>query len=63
MMADLLEIDGAAIDPALVGFSQNRIERFFHMYGKSVFSHHEDDRVFHSFQRVFDLGCPFGKDR
>lgn len=39
-MADLFEIDGATIDPSLIGLSEDWIERFLHVDRESVLGHH-----------------------
>lgn len=55
MVTDLFKINGTAINPALVSLSQNRIERFLHVYTQSILSHHDNNRIFHPFQRILDV--------
>lgn len=40
MMANLLKVNGAAVDVTLEGFAEDRVERFLHVDGEGVFGDH-----------------------
>jgi hypothetical protein len=63
MMAYLLQIHRAAIDPPLISFTQNRIKGLFHVNRKCVLSYHQNYWKFHSLQRIWNTGSSFSENR
>lgn len=63
MMTYLLKINRTTVNPSLVSLTQNRIERLFHVNRKRILSHHDNNRVFHSFKRVSNSSCLLSKNR
>jgi len=56
MVADLLEVNGTAVDPALESFSEDRVERLLAMNAECILRHHYDYRALHSLEGIFDAG-------
>lgn len=52
MVADLLEVNGTAIDVTLEGFTEDRVEGLLHVDGKGVFGDHQNNGVFHALERA-----------
>jgi hypothetical protein len=61
MMAYLLTIDGASIDPTLEGFSEDRIKWLFHIQIKISICKREHSNEFEPFDWIILLSDPFKK--
>ena len=63
VVADLLQVNRAAIDVALIGLPQNRVKRLLHMDTQDVFADYHRQTVFHSLQGVAESCSLLHKDR
>ena len=60
MVADLLSIDGAAIDESLEGFSEDGVEWFFHIKVENRIGECECNTIFELLELVIGSDCsPF----
>ena len=62
MMADLLEINGTAVDVALEGLAEDGVEGLLHVDGEGVLSDHQHNGVLHALERTGSRCCLFSED-